>query len=541
MDRRRALRRLGVISAASMIPGIGKTGSVNNFHPYKNIHRRSAKTTPNIVLILCDQVRADVCKREGFELDTTPFLDSLAYSGMWFNKAYTSAPASVPARTSLLSGRFPNATRVRSNHNIQDAVYSEDLIDIVRSCGYKTALIGKNHSYLSADRFDYWKEYGHLGMPGPESSEEKAFNEYLKTTNFYADYNSAPFPADLQHPARIVKDVQEWIASVIDQEYPFFLFMSIPEPHSPYQVSEPYYSLFPPDSLPPTLTKKEDREKKGRKFMIQAELIEKVRPDFEKYIPRIRSNYFGMLRLIDDNLKKFVGYLDEKELTKNTLIIFISDHGDFVGEYGLPLKGVGIPDCLSRIPMLWCGPEIKSQKQSHNAHVSLVDVFPTICDMLGVELPDGVQGRSMWPLLSGADYPKEEFESVMVQQGFGGLDYTSIDQLDPYIEGCLKKGSVQFDELNSWTQSGILRMLRKSNYKLVYDMQGRGELYDLSSDPAEVNNLFEKRKYRNVLMELLQDLLAWELRTQDPLPLPRRRYINRSDPRNYWFPYRFDM
>lgn len=536
------MHRLGIISAASMIPGIGKTRSVNHIHPDKNIQRRTAQTTPNIVLILCDQVRADVCKREGFALDTTPFLDSMAFSGMWFNKAYTSAPASVPARTSLLSGRFPSATRVRSNHNIQDAIYSEDLIDIVKSCGYKTALIGKNHSYLSAERFDYWKEYGHLGMPDPENSEEKAFNDYLKTTSFYADYKPAPFPAELQHPARIVRDAQDWISSVEDQGAPFFLFMSIPEPHSPYQVSEPYFSLFPPESLPPTLTKQEDRDKKGKKFMIQAELIKKVKPDFEKNIPRIRSNYFGMLRLIDDNLKKFVGYLDEKELRENTVIIFISDHGDFVGEYGLPLKGIGVPDCLTRIPMLWYGPGIQSLSQSHhNAHVSLIDVFPTICDMLGVELPDGVQGRSMWPLLSGADYPEEEFESVMVQQGFGGLDYTSIDQLDPYVEGCLKKGSAQFDELNSWTQSGILRMLRKGDYKLVYDMQGRGELYDLRDDPAEVNNLFEKRKYTKIKMELLQDLLAWELRSQDPLPLPRKRYIYRSDPRNYWSPYRLDM
>lgn len=218
MDRRRALQRLGIISAVSMIKGIGSVKSINSLHPLSNIRRRTAKVTPNIILILCDQVRADVCKREGFALDTTPFLDSLAYSGTWFNKAYTSSPASVPARTSLLSGRFPNATRVRSNHNLQDAIYSEDLIDIVRSCGYKTALIGKNHSYLSADRFDYWKEYGHLGMPGPENSEEKAFNDYLKTTNFYADYNAAPFPPDLQHPSRIVKDAQDWITSVKGQE-----------------------------------------------------------------------------------------------------------------------------------------------------------------------------------------------------------------------------------------------------------------------------------------------------------------------------------
>ena len=81
------------------------------------------------------------------------------------------------------------------------------------------------------------------GMPDPENSEEKAFNDYLKTTSFYADYNPAPFPAELQHPARIERDAQDWINSVEDQGAPFFLFMSIPEPHSPYQVSEPYYSL----------------------------------------------------------------------------------------------------------------------------------------------------------------------------------------------------------------------------------------------------------------------------------------------------------
>jgi predicted AlkP superfamily pyrophosphatase or phosphodiesterase len=84
------------------------------------------KRPPNIVLIITDQFRADACKREGFKLDTTPFLDSLAQTGTWFNKAYCSSPACVPSRTSMMTGRFPNATRVRSNMNLEDDYYKED-------------------------------------------------------------------------------------------------------------------------------------------------------------------------------------------------------------------------------------------------------------------------------------------------------------------------------------------------------------------------------------------------------------------------------
>ena len=147
----------------------------------------SQKRPPNIVLIITDQFRADACKREGFELDTTPFLDSLAQTGTWFNRAYCASPACVPSRTSMMTGRFPNATRVRSNMNLEDAYYKEDLIDVVKSKGYATALVGKNHSYLKPKDFDYWKGYFHLGVDEPKTSEEKAFNDYMKTTHYYVN------------------------------------------------------------------------------------------------------------------------------------------------------------------------------------------------------------------------------------------------------------------------------------------------------------------------------------------------------------------
>jgi arylsulfatase A-like enzyme len=167
--------------------------------------------------------------------------------------------------------------------------------------------------------------------------------------------------------------------------------------------------------------------------------------------------------------------------------------------------------------------------------------MPTLCEAIGVPLPDGVQGRSLWPLLCGKPYPKAEFESVYGEQGFGGLHYVEGDTLvDPEDDG-LRRG-VSFDCLNSRSQSGTMRMLRKGRYKLVMDMQGRGQLYDLERDPVELDNLYGQGAPGSALAEvereLLAELLAWTLRTQDPLPLPRRRYVIKSDPRNYWSPYR---
>ncbi len=112
---------------------------------------------------MTDQQRADLCRREGFALDTMPFVDELASRGTWFDRAYTSMPACVPARVSMLTGRYPSATHVRTNHNIEDAYYAEDMFDVFRRLGYSTGLCGKNHSHLTAEMADWWYECGHLG------------------------------------------------------------------------------------------------------------------------------------------------------------------------------------------------------------------------------------------------------------------------------------------------------------------------------------------------------------------------------------------
>jgi len=499
--------------------------------------------SPNIVLIIVDQFRADASRREGFELNTTPFLDSLAENGTWFNRAYAAMPACSPSRTSMLTGRFPSATRVSSNMNVKDAYFTKNLFEVVKASGYQTALVGKNHTFLEPKDVDFWKDFNHLGSGEPETQEEKAFNAFLRGTHFYMSEEVTPFPARLQMPAQIVQAAEDWVDQKASKESPFFMLVSIPEPHNPYQVSEPYYSMFPPESLPPVQTGKEVLRAKGNTWMLEKQILEMGYGDYEKMIPRIRSNYYGMMRLIDDEVKNLVNHFKAKGLDENTIFVFVSDHGDYVGEYGLIKKGVGVPESLTRIPMLWYGPDIRKNKLPSDAHVSNVDIMPTICEILGIDIPDGVQGRSLWPLLQGKDYPKEEFASIVAQQGYGGLRYVNFEEYDPYTDdGTVKKNAIEADELNTWTQSGRMRMLRKGDWKLVYDMQGHGELYNLVKDPAEVNDLYKQKKYSDKKTELLEDLMAWELRAQDPLPLPHnnkfRKYGFKKDKRNYWAPYK---
>lgn len=491
---------------------------------------------PNFIIIMTDQQRADLSRRENFPLDTTPFLDDLARQGLWFQHAYTTMPACLPARVSMLTGRYPSATRARTNHNKEDATYTSDLIDVLREQGYQTALCGKNHSHLTPDRLDYCLELGHAGGQGDaRTDDEKAFDAYLQGLHHRADMAPAPFPLQTQCPWRAVTASIDFIEN-LPPDAPFFLWLSFPEPHNPYQVPEPYFSLFPPETLPPTATDESALASKGFKFQWTRHIGEVAFEDYAQQLPRARANYLGMLRLIDDQLRRFVGFLDDKGLRENTHLVFLSDHGDFVGEYGLVRKGPELPEVLTRIPFSWAGPGIRPQRQPHDAFISIADIMPTICDLIRAPLPAGVQGRSLAPILLGQDYPRADFQSAYAEHGFGGLHYTAADDFDPLQDGLTP--NLAFDELNAWSQSGTMRMVRRGDWKLVFDMQGSGQLYDLAEDPYEMNNLYDATSPSPIQSELLAEMLMWTLRLQDPLPLPRRRYQFKSDPRNYWSTHR---
>ena len=486
----------------------------------------------NVLLIMTDQQRADFCAREGYAVDTTPFEDALAESGVWFNKAYTSAPLCLPARVTLMTGRYPSAAHAKTNYNANDVFYTKDLFDVMRENGYYTALFGKNHSHVTQEKADVWEEYTHTGPKNTDSEQQRAFNDCLTAARYHKlTMTATPYPAQAQNPYQIVSKATQWMDG-IDEKRPFFAWVSFPEPHNPYQVSEPYFSMFTPENIPVNKTTAKDLPKKGFKFQWNYQGFTSAFVNYDEGFDRTRANYHGMLRLIDDQVKRLVEYIRDRGWLDNTLIVYTSDHGDFVGEYGLIRKGPEVPEVLCRIPMIFAGAGLHGGL-CKDRFVSIADVMPTLCEAIGAPIPEGVQGRSLWPLLHGEPVSEKEFETAYVEQGFGGLHYDGTEDFDPQQDGF--KPGWTYDCLNSRTQSGVMRMVRRGDWKLVLDMQQKGQLYNLADDPYELNNLYGDERYLKIQMQLLEDMNGWQMRTMDSLPETGMRYRIKKAEHNYWF------
>ncbi len=144
MQRREFLKLTSLSVASAATPKVsGSQAAVPVAQPRK----------PNIIFIISDQHRAGLTKRSGYPLDTSPALDRLAAGGVAFDRAYCTSPLCVPSRTSMLTGRWPEATHVRSNEMLNDAFYPTHLYKVARENGYKTGLTGKNHTFLKAGRY----------------------------------------------------------------------------------------------------------------------------------------------------------------------------------------------------------------------------------------------------------------------------------------------------------------------------------------------------------------------------------------------------
>lgn len=482
--------------------------------------RTGGVRTPNVIILITDQNPAGLTKRSGFPFDTMPTIDRLAGEGVDFKRAYCTMPACTPSRTSMLTGRWPSAHRVRMNYQAEAALYEKDIYAVAKDQGYRTGMVGKNHTYLKPAQVDVWRNYSHeegdktLG----DRAQSEAYEVWLKRLKFNVATEPTPFPVEAQFPYRIVSDAIDFVDHAAGQ--PFYLQVSIPEPHNPEQVPHPYWDMFPPDKLPERGADLGALKRLGYRaeWLHQLELF--GAPELDGQWRRYVSNYLGALRMIDDQVKRLVDHLQAKDALRETIIVRVSDHGDYLMNYGLGRKGVGLPETLVHIPMVWHGPGVRAGGEAGaRAFVSMADLMPTMCEVMGAPIPHGVQGRSLLPLLRGETYPEVEFRSIYAEAGLGGLYYEREDKIPPSIAG--KKGQ-GFDELNMVTQSGNQKMVRMDKWKLVFDMMGYGQFYDLDRDPLELDNLFGRPEVAADQAMMMAELLMWTIRNEDSLPTGRQ-------------------
>lgn len=528
----------GAIIASLADPTAFAAGIAAQAAPRTPTRPRSGET-PNVIILITDQTPAGLTKRSGFPFDTMPTADRLAAQGVDFKRAYCTIPACTPSRTSMLTGRWPSAHRVRMNYQPEAAIFEKDIYAVAKGRGYRTALVGKNHTYMKPEQVDCWRAYTHeegdktLG----DRAQSEAYEAWLKNLHFNVATEPTPFPVEAQFPYRIVSDALKFVDESSDQ--PFFMQVSIPEPHDPEQVPAPYWNMFPPDKLPDRCADASALERLGYRAEWLHDLELYGAPSIDQQWRRYVSNYLGALRMIDDQLKRLVDHLEATGKLANTVIVHVADHGDYLMRYGLARKGVGLPETLINIPMTWHGPGIRTGLgATEQPFVSMADLMPTLCEIIGAPIPHGVQGRSLLPILQGRDYPEVEFRSIYAEAGVGGLYYDREDKIPPAIAGMQGR---DFDELNMVTQSGSQKMVRMGKWKLIFDMMGYGQLYDLEADACELANLFGRPEVAVPQASLMAELLMWTIRNEDSLPTGKqfRKYQTKWPGGHNWYaPYR---
>lgn len=502
---------------------------------------------PNILFITSDQHRGDCFGFTGRQVQT-PHLDQLANEGTRFNACITPSAMCQPARASILTGLYPRSHGVVDNGiDLPPETGEKGFAGQLAQAGYATAFIGKAHfssyntfqatgtpeCHLSSPNYaDDWHgpymgfqhtELAVLGheliemaqapkglhyerwLRSGEHGEErlKRYGERLAPdVGALQTWNSA-LPVAWHHSSWVADRTVAYLQNQKQQQQPFCLWASFPDPHMPFDCPEPWSRQYHPDEvdLPAVRERNLDRRPWWHRAYIEDKSVD---PDLDKAmrdhtlsltrLPRRNgrardyndseeqlrhtiANYYGMVSLIDHNVGRMLNALDDMGLADNTLVVFCSDHGEWLGDHGMLLKGPMFYEGLLRVGLLVRGPNVPAGKVLDDP-VANTDLGMTFMDYAQTAPNYASHGQSIKPLLE-TDTASRDF-------AYGEWD------LNP----------------DHWGLDLKLRVVRTQRHKLTLEANsGAGELYDLVDDPLETVNLFDDDGAATIRKELM-DMIA---------------------------------
>jgi arylsulfatase A-like enzyme len=499
--------------------------------------KRPNDKRPNVLLIMTDQQRADGVSAAGNPGIQTPNMDRIAKEGVLFSNAFCPNPFCMPSRASAMTGRYAHGHRCWDN-GVPLPENTVTLATRLAEEGYHTRLIGKGHLDVfrrrgSPESWEDWLEetprwadwsgpyygfnevrfavghnrpLGHYGMflreRFPDAVKRFGPDSALAPPSGAPKSWKSGVPVEAHSSTWVGDQSVEFLDRIGDR--PFFAWVSFPDPHPPFCPPAPYCDRYDPKDVPLPFQSEGELEDKPPHFkeFYEGRLVsgwglnafgeeDRASPDLremtEDQYREIIAHYYGMISLIDDNVGKILRALDEKGLAEDTLVVFTSDHGDLLGDHFLIRKGAFHYDSLIRVPLLWRFPGRIAAGSKVEGQASLIDIVPTICDLLGVDpLPD-VHGMSLAPELKGER--SEGRENVLVE-----------------FDWRFRRGMP-------------LKTLRTRDWKLTYYAgQSFGELYDLENDPHEVVNLYGKPEYAEVQRSMMKRLMDELILTEGYLP-----------------------
>jgi len=465
---------------------------------------------PNIVLILTDQQKAASMPLYGNPVVRMPNLEQFAANAVRFTHGFTSCPLCVPARVSTFTGQYPS-THGSPDNNLLMAPGKAHLLRRLKEAGYATGLAGKNHCFRDDDLacFDSIAECGHYGpvTDDPVYAEPAAWLRQQRHV-LKGCWGSLvnPYPPERLGTYWTVQKGIDFISR--QHESPFFLWLSIPDPHIPFQTPEPYASMYSPTDVDMPAFREGEMDGKPRAQQIDSKVMCADAVSGET-IRNVRAIYYGMNSFIDNELGRFFDALAEQGLDQNTVLFYVSDHGEYLGEHRMIRKSKSAYDCLTHIPFLLRVPGGKPGVCDE--FVSLEDVMPTVLDATGLECPADVHGRSLLPIARG-----EPFEGRPFAYGeYGGSNDPVQTPLDE-IQTCATPHSPDFRPAMKLGGFGKMRYLRTRDWKLVAYVNDTYELYDLQNDPHELTNLAKDSAHRDVRLRMEGLLIEHMMRISAP-------------------------
>lgn len=467
----------------------------------------SQQDRPNIVFITADQMRYDTINALGFPWMRTPHLDRLVQTGVSFERCYCSAAACVPSRASLFNAVYPHSLNVYNN----ESPWGHSWIENFQAAGYDTVSVGKMHTVPHDERCGFDQRLiveNKDHPPRPAEPHGGFFDEWDKhlilqnITKPSRETYRATYPAyetalgayewsldeDL-HADVFVGRMAEWFLQQRHAARPFFMKVGFPGPHPPYDPPDRVRRLYDDADIPiPTVTEEELALQPPPHHNYRQEMIEgnhdavrwQEHPSPDQ-LRRLRRYYAANVTLIDEQVGRIVQALEATGQLDNTIIVFLSDHGDCLGDHGHIQKWTMYEEVV-RVPAIVWAPHLLPQGRRVDALVQHIDLGPMLFELAGLPPLETRAAQSALPVVRG-DSPGRD--AIFAEQG---------------TERVLRDVS-------------LMTMIRTRDWKLVHYLdQPWGELYDLNDDPAELRNLWHDTAYRDVRSQLTSDLLNWRIR-----------------------------
>ena len=475
-------------------------------------------THPNIVIFMPDSMRGDTISLGGTlnSYIKTPNIDQLAEEGLAFANCFSVSPVCVPSRCCTFTGQYVHSNGHRSLYQLLQP-YEENLFKILKEKGYQVIWAGRNDLFdkdsikLSTSRRIRIKPRSYKSNPYP-------IDHYLRKSFYYGERTKEE-SEDIDF--FIIQDVLKYLDSNVNT--PFCLFIALNFPHPPYTVEEPYFSMYDRNNIPTPIKSKFDDKPEYMKLMYERYgLINLEKKDFRE----IKATYYGMITRVDHQLGEVINKLKVIGQYENSAIFFISDHGDFTGDYGLTEKWPNaFQDCLINVPLVAKIPGIFPKTKIFKQLIQTIDLFPTILNIARIQTPYTHFGKNLIPLIQG-DIDKIR-TAVFAEGGYNINEPQCFENVVkspdiPHVGIYYDKTNIPVQKPQSVARSV---MIRTESWKLIIRDAGKEELYDLIYDPSENKNLIYDNSYKRIKTELKELLLRWYLQSSDNPHWKRARYI----------------